>query len=161
MNYLTRKWGLWTKEFREKASEASYKRDYERWLALALLSEGKSKDDVAEILSRHYNTINNWVNLYNDNGPEGLPYKPPPGQKPRLLPHQAVALREAMLRPPAESGLEGACWTYKQVIEFCSRNFDLRFTERTAQVYMHRLGFVRKRPRARYGKASNEEKKDL
>lgn len=53
-----------------------------------------------------------------------------------------------MLRqPPRDAGIPTATWTGKAVIQFVRRQFDLVLTQTSARRYLHRLDFVRKRPK--------------
>lgn len=159
MLYVSRKWGLWTEEFKQRAKKSSHPREKEKWLALSWVSEGMPKAEVGRLLGRHYNTIISWIDLYNEYGPERMAYSPPPGQESWLKPPQQTQFRDAIQKPPAENGIEGVQWTYKQVIEYCKRNLQLEIGERAAQKYIRKLGFVRKKPRQRYKRASEEKKR--
>ncbi len=140
------------------ARSAKHNRSYERYQAIALLKEGLSPSEVATIVKRTYATILNWIDRYNEHGVEGLAYKSPPGQQSWLTPKQKVQLREAVQKPPVESEITGVQWTYRQVIEFCAKFFQLTIKKRTAIKYLNELGFVRKRPKAKYVKADPEKK---
>lgn len=153
------KWGLTIDDFRQKAKQATHPRDHERWLALTWVAEGKSKVEVAQLLNRDYSTIINWINRYNEKGPGGLTYQPPRGQKSWLTNAQRNQLRTAMLKSPSESDIDGISWTYKQVIQYCKKYFQLDIKQGAAFKYIHQMGFTRKRPKQRYGKASNEKKR--
>ena len=112
-----------TTELREKAKAASNPRTYERVLALALILEGISPDNVAKTIGRHYQTILKWVTWYNDSGLEQMYYKPPVGQNSWLTEEQLEELKDAVQKPPVKSGVTGVQWTYKQVIDFCQQKF--------------------------------------
>lgn len=157
---ISLRWGLTTLDFKERAKSAEHPREQERWLALAWVSEGKSKEEVAHLLQRHYNTILNWINRFNENGPEGLRYHPPTGGRSWLTSEQRNQLRAAMLKPPNVSNILGIQWTYKQVIQYCQQFFQLTIKRGTAGKYIKELGFVRKRPKQRYGKASVKKKEN-
>lgn len=158
MVFINPEWNFTAQDFRKRAKEASHSRTYERFLAMALLLEGKKPSDVAVLIGRHYSTILSWVDRYNENGIDSLYYKSPPGQKPWLTQDQMQNLKEAVQKSPQVSGLQGVQWTYKQIIEFCYQNFQITIKERAAQYYLKRLGFVRKRPKQHYSKASEEKK---
>lgn len=158
---VTNKWGDKPEIIREKLKSSPSVRTYQRFLAIALLFENETLQNVAKILGRDYSTITRWVNTYNQKGLTGLEFKPPEGQKPLLSDDQMKILKEAIRKAPSKSNLSGVTWTYKQLITFCEREFSVTMKERAAQKYFHRLGFVRKRPRQQYAKASEEKKKNL
>lgn len=159
MVFISPKWPFTASDFRTLANQASNKRTYERFLALALLKEGKTALEVSKLLNRNYQTILNWVTRYNDDGIEALYYKPPPGQNSLLTEEQMLHLKLAVLKSPKESGIESVQWTYREVIHFIKREFQVEIKERTAQKYLHQLGFVRKRPKQKYAKASDQKKR--
>jgi transposase len=159
MVFINRTWSYTPEELREKAKAASNSRTYERFLALALILEGTSPNNVAKTIGRHYQTILKWVTLYNESGLEQIYYKPPKGQKSWLNDEELEQLKDAVQKPPEQSGITGVQWTYKQVIEFCQQKFQIIIKERTAQKYLVKLGFVRKRPKQKYIRASDQKKR--
>ncbi len=63
-----------------------------------------------------------------------------------------------MQASPREAGLELANWNWKVVRQFVQERFGRLLSSRSCLNYLHRLGFVRKRPKKRLLKA-NEEKR--
>ena len=51
-----------------------------------------------------------------------------------------------MQRPPREEGIDLAAWNWKVVRRFVSERFGLTLTRSSGHNYLHRLGFVVKRP---------------
>ena len=64
-----------------------------------------------------------------------------------------------MLNPPGEAGVELSNWNWKVVRQFLKRSFDLGLSRSSCLNYLHRLGFVLKRPKKRLLKAKDEERK--
>jgi len=62
-------------------------------------------------------------------------------------------------RPPREAGIEVADWHGKVVRRFVSERFGLTLSRSSCLTYLHRLGFVRKRPIKQLLKA-NEAKRE-
>jgi transposase len=62
-------------------------------------------------------------------------------------------------RPPREAGIEVADWHWKVVRRFVSEHFGITLTRSSCLNYLHRLGFVVKRPTKRLLKA-NEAKRE-
>ena len=58
-----------------------------------------------------------------------------------------------MQRPPQEAGIERSNWNWKVVREFVLRRFGLWLRGSACRTYLHRLGFVLKRPKKRLLKA--------
>ena len=93
-------------KIRELANKESSKRTYERYLAIALLLEGKSSKEVAALTGKSYNTILNWVTEYNYDGVDGLIYKVPPGNSSWLSEEQFEKLKLAVQKSPQESNID-------------------------------------------------------
>lgn len=58
-----------------------------------------------------------------------------------------------MQRPPREAGIEQAAWHWKVVRRFVRERFGIALTRSSCHNYLHRLGFVRKRPKKHLLKA--------
>lgn len=68
-------------------------------------------------------------------------------------------MKAAVQAPPAAAGITLADWNWKVVREFIKRRFRIRLSKRSCVDYLHRLGFVVKRPKKRFLKA-DEAKRD-
>ena len=75
------------------------------------------------------------------------------------LPGQQDQLKSAVLNPPGEAGVELSNWNWKVVRQFLKQSFDLGLSRSSCLNYLHRLGFVLKRPKKRLLKAKDEERK--
>ena len=64
-----------------------------------------------------------------------------------------------MQNPPGEAGIELSNWNWKVVRQFLKQSFDLGLSRSSCLNYLHRLGFVLKRPKKRLLKAKDEERK--
>ena len=64
-----------------------------------------------------------------------------------------------MLNPPGEAGVELSNWNWKVVRQFLKQSFDLGLSRSSCLNYLHRLGFVLKRPKKRLLKSKDEERK--
>jgi transposase len=67
-------------------------------------------------------------------------------------------LKAAIQEPPEKAGLALANWNWKVVREFVRQRFGLELCRSTCLNYLHRLGFVLKRPKKRLVKASAEQR---
>ena len=63
-----------------------------------------------------------------------------------------------MQAAPSGVGLDLAKWTWKGVRQFVQEHFDCLLSSRTCLNYLHRLGFVVKRPKKRLCKANAEKR---
>jgi transposase len=62
-------------------------------------------------------------------------------------------LKAAVQAPPPAAGIDLADWNWKVVREFVQRRFGVRLNRSSCRNYLHRLGFVLKRPKKRLVKA--------
>ena len=62
---------------------------------------------------------------------------------------------------PAESGIELANWNWKVVCQYLSDRFGISLSRSTCVNYLHRLGFVLKRPKKRLVKADEAKRESF
>jgi transposase len=67
-------------------------------------------------------------------------------------------LKAAVQAPPNAAGLDLANWNWKVVHMFVQQRFDQLLSSRSCLNYLHRLGFVVKRPKKRLLKANAEKR---
>jgi transposase len=70
-------------------------------------------------------------------------------------------LKAAVQKPPRESGIDLANWNWKVVREFIERCFGPDLCRSSCLNYLHRLGFVVKRPKKRLTKADAAKREDF
>jgi transposase len=66
---------------------------------------------------------------------------------------QQAALKAAVQRPPQEAGIDLADWNWKVVRRFVVERFGITLGRSSCHNYLHRLGFVLRRPKKRLLKA--------
>ena len=156
---LLERWQLDVGNLRESMYGAPTPRERERWHGLWLLAQGWSAIQVAEALERE-----SLIPLET-----GWPTFAEPGPKvwslnrlgvpPVLSRGEQNHLKSSVLDPPGEAGIELSNWNWKVVRQFLKRSFDLGLSRSSCLNYLHRLGFVLKRPKKRLLKAKDEERK--
>lgn len=67
-------------------------------------------------------------------------------------------MKTALQEAPSSAGLEFANWNWKVVRQFVKMKFDCLLSSRSCLNYLHRLGFVVKRPKKRLLKADAEKR---
>ena len=67
-------------------------------------------------------------------------------------------MKVAVQATPSGVGLDQAKWNWKGVRQFVQEHFDCLLSSRTCLNYLHRLGFVLKRPKKRLCKANAEKR---
>jgi transposase len=137
----------------QKSLSAPHPRLRERLLALALIMGGQPGTHVARQLGRSRGTVEDWVRRFNAHGLAGLypMFRGQPGT--RLTPPELVQLKAIVQRHPRHVGLQTGTWTGQVVAAFVKRAFGQTISAATARRYLPRLGFGRKRPRQRFGRA--------
>ena len=88
-----------------------------RLLAIALVLDGRSRAEAAELNGMDRQTLSDWVHRYNADGIDGLKSRLPPGAAPRLSEAQRAELRELVvagrIRRKTRSSA-GAAWIYRR-----------------------------------------------
>src|SRR5579883_234536 len=72
---------------------------------------------------------------------------------PALDPAAQAQLKAAVQAPPSQAGIDLANWNWQVVREFIEQRFPETLERSTCLKYLHRLGFVLKRPKKRLLKA--------
>ena len=68
-----------------------------RLLAIALVLDGRSRAEAAELNGMDRQTLSDWVHRYNVDGIDSLKSRHPPGAAPRLSEAQRAELRELVV----------------------------------------------------------------
>ena len=156
---LMEEWQLNAGDLRERMYRAPTPQERERWHGLWLLAQGWSAIQVAEALDREPHTIGNWLANFRRGGAQGLVFEQTGGSPPVLNWGQQNQLKSAVQNPPGEAGVELSNWNWKVVRQFLKQSFDLGLSRSSCLNYLHRLGFVLKRPKKRLLKAKDEARK--
>ena len=80
---------------------------------------------------------------------------------PALGEEQQAALRSAVLELPAAVGIELANWNWKVVCQYVSERLGISLSRSSCLNYLHRLGFVLKRPKKRLVKADDAKRESF
>jgi putative transposase len=59
-------------DIEKQMNDTDNKRSYEHLLAIKLAYDGKTPKEIASILSRSLPTVYNWLNVWNENGLQGI-----------------------------------------------------------------------------------------
>ena len=133
--------------------EASRSRDADaarRMLALALVLEGRSRTEAAELCGMDRQTLRDWVHRYNEQGLVGLSNRKPPGASPRLSAEQTAELAR-MVREGPNIGEHGVVrWRRVDLSRVIETRFGVHLAERSVGALLRRLGFRRLSARPRH-----------
>src|SRR5712692_7827701 len=80
------------------------------------------------------------------------------GVPPAMNPAQQATLKAAVQRPPREAGIDLADWNWKVVRRSVVERFGITLARSSCRPYLHRLGFVLKRPKKRLLKADEAKR---
>jgi putative transposase len=147
------RWQVAAATVREQMYQAPTARERERWHAVWLALQGWSAAQVAAALGRDPHTVGQWLAAFRRGGPAGLTFRHTGGPAPALTSAQQAALKAAVQRPPREAGMDVASWHWKVVRRFVRERFGVLLGRSSCRAYLHRLGFVVKRPKKRLLKA--------
>jgi transposase len=156
---LNSQWGETRGSLLQRSIYAEAPRLRERFLALSLIAGGQSVCQVAPQVGRTRQAVSDWVRRFNDGGPEGLGLDTHSPSRPRLSDKELATLRQVVAKPPRDSGLKVGRWTSKGVAAYIRKQFGQKVHPETARRYVHRLGFVLKRPRKKLRKAKKAAQK--
>ena len=144
-------------DLRERMYRAPTPRERERWHALWLLAQGWTSSAVAEALERDPHTIGTWVTAFGNAGPTALGFEQS-GGSPRPRRGPAGPTKAAVQALPEKAGIGLANWNWKVVRRFVQERFGLSPSRSSCLNYLHRLGFVLKRPKKRFLKADEAKR---
>jgi transposase len=121
-----------------------------RMLALALVLDGHSRTQAAELCGMDRQTLRDWVHRYNDLGLGGLSDRPPPGAKPRLSAEQQAEVARWVREGPTLSEHGVVRWRRIDLSRQIEARFGVQLAERTVGSLLRRLGFRRLSVRPRH-----------
>ena len=159
MERFLEQWQMDARDLRRRMIRSPTPRERERWYALLLVAQGWTGSAVAEAPERDPHTIGRWAAAFGEGGPAVLIFEQAGGSPPALGEGQQAELRAAVQELPATVGIGLANWNWKVVHQFVSERFGIGLSRSSCLNYLHRLGFVLKRPKKRLLKA-DEAKRD-
>ena len=157
MERFLEQWQMDARDLRRRMIRSPTPRERERWYALLLVAQGWTGSAVAEALERDPHTIGRWAAAFGEGGPAVLIFEQAGGSPPALGEGQQAELRAAVQELPATVGIGLANWNWKVVHQFVSR-FGIGLSRSSCLNYLHRLGFVLKRPKKRLLKADEAKR---
>ena len=120
-----------------------------RMLALALVLDGRTRTEAAQLCGMDRQTLRDWVHRYNELGLAGLSDRIPPGAKPRLSSEQQAEVAQLVRQGPrlAEHGV--VRWRRIDLSRVIAQRFGVHLAERSVGELLRRLGFRRLSARPR------------
>ena len=124
-----------------------------RMLAIALVLEGKSRQEAAESCGMDRQTLRDWVIRYNAEGLPGLSDRVPPGPPCRLEPEQMAELAEIVAAGPDPTVDQVVRWRRVDLRRVIAERWGVQFHERTVGKLLHRVGFAKLSVRPKHPKS--------
>ena len=121
-----------------------------RLLAIAAVYDGKSRGEAGRLAGMDRQILRDWVERFNEGGPEALINRAAPGNPRRLTAEQEGRLAEIVEAGPASEGLEHlARWRCADLQVLIAERWGVDYHVRTIGKLLHRLGFshITARPR--------------
>jgi transposase len=110
-----------------------------RLMAMAAILTGASREEAAKVGGMERQTLRDWVQRFNEHGPDGLSRRKSPGRPPKLTEGQRKALT-AHLQVAIKSG--GASdWRLSDVAGFVSEHFGVELDEVSVSRILREHGF--------------------
>ena len=157
MERFLEQWQMDARDLRRRMIRSPTSRERERWYALLLLAQGWTGSVTAGALGPDPHTICRWAAAFGEGGPAALIFEQA-GDPPALCEGQQVALTAAVQGLPSERGIQLANWNWGAVRHFVLERFGIGLSRSSCLNYLHRLGFVLKRPKKRLLKANAEKR---
>ena len=117
-----------------------------RYQMLLLLAEGRTPGQVAPLVRRSSVTVRRVLRRYQAEGPDGVPHRPRPGQPPQAPVAWQAELERVVEVDPRAVGVPSAVWTTRLLAGYLAEATGHRAAIDTVRAWLHRLGFVCKRP---------------
>jgi transposase len=121
-----------------------------RMLALALVLDGRSRTEAAELCGMERQTLRDWVHRYNDFGLPGLSDRVAPGAKRYLSPEQEAEVASLVRTGPSMSEHGVVRWRRIDLSRVIEARFGVHLAERSVGEVLRRLGFRRLSARPRH-----------
>lgn len=137
------------------------RRMYERYQAVRLVLEGRTRKETADIINRTEHTVGKYVSAYEADGLAGLRRGVSTGKPPRLSEAQRQELKDIVAdQTPADVGFPArANWTLALVAELIERKWGETYTPRGVSKMLHALGLSYTRPTYTLEKADPEKQR--
>lgn len=117
-----------------------------RYQMILLAADGRTVAEIGPLVRRSVDTVQRVLRRYQAAGVDGVPRRRPPGQAPRVPAAWQAELERAVECDPHTVGVPSAVWTARLLADYLAGATGHRAAVDTVRVWLHRLGFVCKRP---------------
>jgi transposase len=140
-------------ELEQWIREDTDRQDAIKCQALIALTKEVSVRAVCQVLNVTRETVRQWRIRLSKEGIKGLKAKTGKGRKTALTQEIEMDLKQQVLKSPNELNYKRAIWDGKLVCKYIKDKYSLTIAVRTAQNWLHKIGFTRQRPRYKFNKA--------
>lgn len=138
---------LSTSELRALAGQTSDGAVVRRVLAVALVIEGRSRTEAAELNGMTRQTLRDWVHHYNAAGVAGLRSRVGPGRPPLLSDARKAELRALVIDGPDPARDKVVRWRCVDLCAVIAELWSVRVCEQTMGKWLRQLKMTRLQPR--------------
>ncbi len=117
-----------------------------RYQMVLLAADGRTAPEIAPLVRRSDDAVQRVLRRCQLGGPDAVPRRRPPGQAPHVPPAWRAELERVAERDPRAVGVPGAVWTTRLLADYLAGATGHRAAIDTVRGWLHRLGFVYKRP---------------
>ena len=132
---------------RAAAAKLSDGAQVRRMLALALVMEGWSRTQAAEVNGMDRQTLSDWAHRYNAEGIDGLKSRKSPGRVPFLSEQQMAELRDLVLAGPDPAINKVVRWRCSDLRTEVARRWSVNVHVSTIGAWLGKLDMTRLQPR--------------
>jgi transposase len=117
-----------------------------RRLAGQLLLDGRTIDEVMEIVGVSESSVKRWKRALKKGGMEALKAKPHPGPKPRLNAAEKRKLLNFLVAGPRKAGYRNDLWTCSRVAAVVAKQFQVHYHPCHVWKILRDLGWTSQKP---------------
>src|SRR4051794_34060377 len=128
-------------QLRRIARESENADQVRRLLALAVIYEGGSRTQAAEVGGVTLQVVRDWVLRFNAAGPEGLIDRKAPGQPSRLKEEHRAALAEMLENGPIPAVHGVVRWRIVDLCQWVWDEFEIIISQQTLSREMRAMGY--------------------
>ena len=134
-------------DFRRLASREKDGQVVRRLLALAMVLEGHSRTDAAQMTGMDRQTLRDWVHRYNADGVAGLISRVSAGPAPVLNEAEMAELRALVLSGPDPATDEVVRWRCVDLRDKVAQRYGVYVHQRTVAKWLGKMEMTRLQPR--------------
>ena len=117
-----------------------------RRLAGQLLLDGRTIDEVMEIVGVSESSVKRWKRAVKQGGMDALKAKPHPGPKPRLNAAEKRKLLKVLVAGPRKAGYHNDLWTCSRVAAVVAKQFQIHYHPCHVWKILRGLGWKSQKP---------------